>query len=55
MAVIRKAAEYVYTLKSYEPLRNAYVEYDSETGTIVSTGICGDDCPDEILPVFHSL
>lgn len=50
MAVIRKAAEYVYTLKSYEPLRNAYVEYDSETGTIVSTGICGDDCPDEILP-----
>lgn len=38
---MRIAASYIYTLDSYEPLKNGYIEY-SEDGTILSTGVCGD-------------
>lgn len=37
----RIAAEYLYTLDSYEPLVNGFVEYDDD-GTIVSVGECDD-------------
>lgn len=37
----RIAAEYLYTLDSYEPLVNGFVEYDDD-GTIVSVGECED-------------
>lgn len=37
----RIAAEYLYTLDSYEPLVNGFVEYDYD-GTIVSVGECED-------------
>ena len=35
----RIAAEYIYTLESFAPLCNAFVEFD-EDGTIVRTGLC---------------
>lgn len=40
MATARIAAEYVYTLDSREPIRNGYVEYDTEDGRILAVGQC---------------
>ena len=40
MAVERIAAEFVYTLDSGQPIRNGYVEYDTENGTVLSVGQC---------------
>ena len=40
MAVERIAAEFVYTLDSDQPIRNGYVEYDTENGTVLSVGQC---------------
>ena len=37
----RFAAEYLYTLTSDAPLRNAFVEVD-EDGSILRTGVCAD-------------
>ena len=48
MSIIRKTASFVYTLDA-EPIRNGYVEYDTEDGRIVSVGSCGPD--EEIAPV----
>ena len=42
MAVKRITASFVYTLEGYEPIRNGYVEYDSENGTILGVGQCAD-------------
>ena len=49
MAIVRKAARYVYTLESLEPLHNAFVEYDSNDGTIIRTGVCEDASSEEII------
>ena len=45
MAAKRVTAEFVYTLKDSEPIRNGYVEYDDQTGEILATGACapGED------------
>ena len=40
MAVERIAAEFVYTLDCDQPIKNGYVEYDTENGTILSVGQC---------------
>ena len=40
MATAGIAAEYVYTLDSREPIRNGYVEYDTEDGRILAVGQC---------------
>ena len=40
MAVERIAAEFVYTLDSDQPIRNGYVEFDTENGTVLSVGQC---------------
>ena len=45
----RIAAEYVYTLESFEPIRNGYVEYDEQSGEILATGLCEDPQAEEIL------
>lgn len=42
MAVDRIAAEFVYTLDNVEPIRNGYVEYDSESGEILGVGKCSE-------------
>lgn len=42
MSIIRKTASFVYTLDA-EPIRNGYVEYDTEDGRIISVGSCGAD------------
>lgn len=42
MSVKRISASYVYTLDA-EPIRNGYVEYDEEDGTVISVGECRDD------------
>lgn len=39
----RIAAAYIYTAESSSPLRNSYIEFDSEDGTIVSLGECADN------------
>ena len=49
MGIIRIAASYVYTLESAEPLRNGFVEYDENDGTIIRTGVCEDSSSEEIL------
>ena len=49
MAIKRIAASYVYTLESVEPLKNGFVEYDEDNGTIIRTGICEDPQSEEIL------
>jgi cytosine/adenosine deaminase-related metal-dependent hydrolase len=49
MGVKRVAAKYVYTLESYEPIVNGYVEYDEADGTIVATGVCENPESEEIL------
>ena len=55
MAVERIAAEFVYALDSVEPIRNGYVEYDSENGAILSVGKCAEGesvQPGAIVPGF---
>jgi len=37
----RIAADYIYTLEGYEPLRNGFVETEDD-GTVIRTGISGD-------------
>ena len=49
MGVKRIAARYLYTLESYEPLLNGFVEYDDADGTVLRTGKCGDDTSEDIL------
>lgn len=43
---MRIAASYIYTLDSYEPIENGFIEY-SEDGTILSTGVCDDISAEE--------
>ena len=43
MGTRRIAARYIYTLESSEPIRNGFVEYDDADGTILDTGVCGED------------
>ena len=55
MSIVRITAEYVYTLDSVSPLRNAYVEYDDADGTIVSVGECSEGeqiTPGALVPGF---
>ena len=49
MGIKRIAASYVYTLESAEPLKNGFVEYDENDGTIVRTGLCEDVQSEEVL------
>ena len=49
MGVKRIAARYLYTLESYEPILNGFVEYDDADGTVLRTGKCGDDTSEDIL------
>lgn len=49
MAKARIAASFVYTLDSDEPIRNGFVEYDTETGKVISVGTCGQGSGDEIV------
>ena len=49
MGIRRIAASYVYTLESAEPLRNGFVEYDENDGTIIRTGVCEDPSSEKIL------
>lgn len=44
----RIAAEYVYTLDSFEPLRNGFVEYDQD-GTVTGVGVCEDPSSEEVF------
>ena len=48
MAVKRISAEFVYTLENDEPIRNGYVEYDTEDGTVLGVGQCDEG--EEVLP-----
>ena len=43
MARKRVTAEYVYTLTDFQPIRNGFVEYDDQTGEILSLGQCAAD------------
>ena len=55
MAVERIAAEFVYTLEGDQPIKNGYVEYDTENGEILSVGQCeaGEQVqPGAIVPGF---
>ena len=49
MGIRRIAAPFVYTLESVEPLRNGFVEFDSEDGTVIRTGICDDMSSEEAV------
>ena len=49
MGIKRVAAKYVYTLESYEPIVNGFVEYNEEDGAIVATGVCEHPETEEIL------
>ena len=49
MSVKRIAARYVYTLESYEPLVNGFVEYDDADGTVLATGLCEDPETENII------
>ena len=49
MTKARIAATYVYTLDSAEPIRNGFVEYDEETGRILSVGECHEGDADDII------
>lgn len=44
----RIAAEYVFTLTGYEPIRNGFVEYD-DNGTVTSVGECQDPRKENIF------
>lgn len=48
MGTKRIAARYLYTLESYEPVRNGFVEYD-EDGTVSGTGVCEDPESEDII------
>lgn len=48
MSVKRIAASYVYTLDADEPIRNGFVEYDGEDGTVVAVGTC-DPSVEEVM------
>ena len=48
MSVKRIAASYVYTLDADEPIRNGFVEYDDEDGTVVAVGSC-DASEEEVM------
>ena len=48
MGVNRISASFVYTLEGEEPIRNGYVEYDSEDGTILGVGQC--EAGEEVIP-----
>lgn len=55
MAVERIAAEFVYTLDCDQPIKNGYVEYDAENGTVLGVGQCeaGEQVqPGVIVPGF---
>jgi cytosine/adenosine deaminase-related metal-dependent hydrolase len=45
MAEKRVTASFVYTLTDAEPIRNGYVEYDDQTGAILSVGRCSETEP----------
>ena len=49
MEIRRIAASYVYTLESSEPIRNGFVEYDDNDGTIIRTGVCEDMSAEDVL------
>ena len=49
MGIRRIAARYVYTLESYEPIINGFVEYDETDGTVVNTGVCKEPGSEDIL------
>lgn len=44
----RIAARFVYVLDGRDPIRNGYVEYDENDGTVISVGACSED--DTVLP-----
>ena len=46
MGIKKIAASYLYTLESDAPIRNGYIEYDEEDGTILNVGVCED--PDSV-------
>ena len=43
MAVKRITASYVYTLADVEPIKNGFVQFDDQTGEILSVGACAAD------------
>ena len=43
MARKRVTSEYLYTLTDVQPIRNGYVEYDDQSGEILSVGKCDAD------------
>lgn len=47
MGTRRIAASYVYTLESDEPLRNGYIEFDENDGTVIEVGKCDDPSSEE--------
>ena len=47
MATRRIAASYVYTLESEAPIRNGYIEFDENDGTILEVGVCEDPSAEE--------
>ncbi len=49
MGIKRIAAPFVYTLESFEPIRNGFVEYDENDGTIIRTGVCDDMSSEEVV------
>ena len=49
MGTKRIAARYVYTLESYDPLVNGFVEYDENDGTILDTGVCEEPESEDII------
>lgn len=50
MAIRRIAAPFIYTSESVEPIKNGFVEYDDNDGTIIATGVCEDMSTEEVLP-----
>ena len=49
MAIKRIAAPFIYTSESVEPIRNGFVEYDDNDGTIIRTGVCEDMSAEDVL------
>ena len=47
MGTRRIAASYVYTLESDAPIRNGYIEFDENDGTIMEVGACEDTSVEE--------
>lgn len=45
----RIAASFVYTSDDLQPIRNGFVEYDGNDGTILRVGACEDPSSEEIL------